>query len=81
MKKEQVNHPKHYGGDTTYECIKVLEAWLSESEYKGFLRGNVLKYLCRTGKKDEEVQELKKTDWYLHKLIEKVEKENVQQRK
>ena len=37
--KEEVNHPERYGGDTTYECIKVLEAWLPEEQYKGFLRG------------------------------------------
>ncbi len=38
---EQVDHPKHYGGDVFYEVIKVLEAelaraiWYSEYE-KGF---------------------------------------------
>lgn len=69
-KKEMVNHPKHYGGDTQYECIKVLKAWLSPDEYKGFLKGNAIKYLCRTGKKDETVQELKKALWYIQKLIE-----------
>lgn len=68
--KEAVNHPKHYGGDTPYECIKVLKAWMSEEAYEGFLRGNAIKYLCRVGKKDEEVQELKKAKWYLEKLIE-----------
>ena len=31
-KKEMVNHPSHYGGDTTYECIKVLKAWMSKEE-------------------------------------------------
>ena len=25
--KETVNHPQHYGGDTVYEAIKVIEAW------------------------------------------------------
>ena len=72
-KNEEVNHPERYGGDTTYECIKVLEAWLPEEQYKGFLRGNALKYLCRVGKKDEILQELKKAQWYLNKLIEKEE--------
>ncbi len=24
---EAVNNPKHYGGNTTYEAIKVIEAW------------------------------------------------------
>lgn len=73
-KKEEVNHPDRYGGDVTYECIKVLEAWLTEEQYKGFLRGNVLKYLCRVGKKDSEVQELKKARFYLDKYIEFEEK-------
>lgn len=74
IKKEEVNHPERYGGDVTYECIKVLEAWLTEEQYKGFLRGNVLKYLCRVGKKDSEIQELKKARFYLDKYIEFEEK-------
>ncbi len=68
--KNVVSHPERYGGDTTYECIKVLEAWLPPEQYKGFLRGNALKYLCRVGKKDETVQELKKARFYLDKYIE-----------
>lgn len=55
--KELVNHPQHYGGDTTYECIKVLKAWLSPDEYKGFLKGNAIRYLCRAGNKDAMLQE------------------------
>lgn len=71
---ENVNHPAHYGGENNlYECIKVLKAWLSPEEYKGFLKGNVIKYLCRQGKKDESKQELKKAEWYLEKLIETFE--------
>lgn len=72
---EKVNHPAHYGGDTQYECIKVLKSWLSPEEYAGFLKGNVIKYLCRQGKKDESKQELKKANWYLEKLIETFEDE------
>jgi hypothetical protein len=68
--KSVISHPERYGGDTTYECIKVLEAWLPREQYKGFLRGNALKYLCRVGKKDEVVQELKKARFYLDKYIE-----------
>lgn len=42
----EVNHPAHYGGDTTYEAIKVIEAWRLD-----FHLGNALKYICRAGKK------------------------------
>lgn len=43
----KVDHPPHYGGDSTYECIKVLAAWLSPAEFVGFCRGNQIKYLSR----------------------------------
>ena len=72
VKPEQVNHPKHYGGDTVYETIKVLRAWLTPEEFKGFLRGNVIKYVSRAGKKDAEAQDLDKAKWYLERLIDEV---------
>ncbi len=70
MNEEDTNHPARYGGDTTYECVKVLKAWLSSDEYKGFLQGNAIKYLCRLGKKDKRKTELTKAKWYIEKLIE-----------
>lgn len=67
-KKEMVNHPQHYGGgDNPYEVIKVIEAW-----NLGFCLGNTLKYIARTGKKDDELQELEKALWYLKREIKKV---------
>lgn len=74
--KNMIEHPEHYGGDTPYECVKVLRAWLTPEQYEGFLRGNALKYLCRVGKKDESRQELKKAKWYVEKLIETEEEKD-----
>lgn len=70
--KRNVDHPKHYGGDTTYEVIKVLEAWELD-----FHLGNVVKYVARAGKKnkDTELQDLKKAKWYLERKIEKLQKD------
>lgn len=68
--KKVINHPQRYGGDTQYECIKVLKAWLTPEEYKGFLKGTAIKYLCRLGKKDEGVMECNKSKWYIDRLIE-----------
>ena len=45
-KKELINHPSHYGGDTTYEAIKVIHAWKLN-----FNLGNVVKYISRAGQK------------------------------
>lgn len=73
---ETVNHPAHYGGDTTYEVIKVIEAWeLDES----FCLGNTIKYVARAGKKvtevsnREKIEDLKKAAWYLNREIVKLE--------
>ncbi len=67
---ETVNHPQHYGGDTPYETIKVLKEWLTAEEFRGFLRGNTIKYLSRAGKKGHALEDLKKALWYLAKEIE-----------
>lgn len=48
----QTSRPDHYGGkDNPYECIKVMREWMSDEEYEGFLKGNILKYTNRVGKK------------------------------
>ena len=64
-----VNHPAHYGGDTTYEAIKVIEAWSL-----GFCLGNTVKYISRAGKKDRlrELEDLKKAAWYINRRIEEI---------
>lgn len=66
--KDSVNHPTHYGGDTPYETIKVLKAWLTPEEYRGFLIGNAIKYLSRAGKKGDALEDQKKAAWYLAEL-------------
>jgi hypothetical protein len=67
--REQVNHPKHYGGDTPYEAIKVIEAWELD-----FCLGNTVKYISRAGKKDpaKELEDLKKARWYLDRKIKQL---------
>mgnify|MGYP003612750890 CR=1 FL=1 len=69
---DPVNHPDHYtsGG---VECIDAIKASLSEEAFKGFLKGNVLKYLWRYEKKAAPKQDLEKASWYLNKLIGEIE--------
>ena len=66
--QEKVNHPSHYGGkDNPYEAIKVIDAWNLD-----FCLGNVVKYVSRSGKKDNnsKEQDLKKALWYLEHELE-----------
>jgi hypothetical protein len=64
-----VDHPSHYnqGG---IECIDALEAALGPEGFKDYCRGACLKYLWRTEYKNG-VEDLKKCEWYLKKLIDK----------
>lgn len=68
--KETINHPEHYGGDNTYEAIKVIEAWNLD-----FSLGNTIKYISRAGKKDKskEIEDMKKALWYLDRKIKTLE--------
>lgn len=68
-----VDHPSHYnhGGK---ETIEILKDFLTEDEFKGFLKGNVLKYMHRYKFKNG-MEDLNKASWYLDKLKE-TESEN-----
>ncbi len=73
-KKEQVNHPSHYGGkDNPYEAIKVIEAWDLD-----FCLGNTVKYISRAGKKEGNnlKQDLEKAMWYLQRRINQLKNKN-----
>jgi len=61
---DSVNHPTHYGGDTAYEAIKVIEAWKL-----GFCLGNTVKYIARAERKGAALEDLKKALWYLEREI------------
>lgn len=72
--KDNVNNPEHYktGG---IETIDFLEAKLGPIGFKAYCRGNALKYLSRAGKKDNEVEDIKKAIWYLNREVQAHEKE------
>ncbi len=66
---DAVNHPLHYGGDTTYETIKVIEAW-----GLGFNLGNAVKYISRADHKGSRLVDLRKALFYLTREVERLEK-------
>jgi hypothetical protein len=71
--KDNVNNPAHYG-QGKIEAIDYIEDFLTEEEYQGYLRGNIAKYLHRFKYKNG-VEDLKKAQWYLNRLIEQQEKD------
>lgn len=68
MKHDNVNHPKHYtaGG---IECIDAIKAALTPEEYRGYIKGNVIKYAWRERHKGGD-ESLDKARWYLGRLLD-----------
>ena len=68
MERDNIN-PKYYKGKV--EVIDAIEAW-----GLNFHRGNAVKYIARAGKKDptKEIEDLKKAEWYIHREIQRLEK-------
>lgn len=63
--KDMVNQPPHYISNKM-ECIDVIEAF-----ELNFLLGNAIKYILRSEKKGNKIEDLKKAIWYLKREIEK----------
>ena len=66
--EDQIN-PKHYKIGNI-ETIDVMQAKLSDEEFRGYCKGNVIKYVTRAEYKGNSLEDLKKAAWYLNKLIE-----------
>ena len=73
---DMVNHPPHYtqGG---LETIDIMEAKSTPEEFKGHLKLTAMKYLTRAGHKESELQDAKKTQWYVNRWVKTIEKEAV----
>ena len=69
---DMVNSPPHYN-QAGVECIDAIRA-ATDDGYEYYLQGNIIKYLWRYRYKNG-VEDLKKAQWYLQKLIEETENE------
>lgn len=62
-------NPIHYKqGDI--ECIDAIQASMSAEAFKGYLKGNNMKYMWRYESKQamNPLEDLRKAEWYLDKL-------------
>lgn len=69
FRDERINHPSHYT-DGKIEVIDYIE-----DKRFNFNLGNVIKYVSRAGKKENELEDLNKALWYLKREIERLENE------
>jgi hypothetical protein len=49
----------------------AMKAWMSKEQFEGYLRGCIIKYICRYPEKGG-IEDLKKARHYLEKLIEEI---------
>lgn len=66
---DNVSHPSHYA-DGWSNSAEVIDL----TEHLSFCAGNVVKYVCRAGRKDPDrhIEDLEKARWYLDREIERV---------
>lgn len=71
---DPVLRAEHYnkGG---IECIEAVKASMTDIEYDGWLKGQILKYIWRYRDKSNPLQDLLKARYYLDELIVKIESE------
>ena len=66
-----VEQPDHYNKGSI-EAIEAIKASMPEHEFRGYLKGNALKYLWRYDYKGKPVEDLRKCRWYVHRLIQEM---------
>ena len=57
------------------QSLDVMKLSLTKEEYIGFLKGQILKYQLRLGKKDDVAKELKKIQDYTNELNKMLDEE------
>ena len=63
---DPVNSPAHYKAGEI-ECIDAIQSALTPEEYRGYCKGNALKYIWRERMKGG-AESLLKAEWYLDRL-------------
>jgi len=73
---DPVNHPSHYLYGK-FEVIDILEeaVALAPNPVQGCLQYQVLKYMLRLWGKENPLQDAKKSQWYLKRLIQNMQEE------
>ena len=66
--EDKINKPSHYLVGGEIECIDYIYQQLG-SGVRDYILGNVHKYLHRHRFKGQALDDLKKAQWYLNKLI------------
>lgn len=64
---DMVNHPPHYTSGNI-ECIDAIQGTLTPEEFRGYCKGNALKYVWRERRKGHG-EDIRKAEWYLTRMV------------
>ena len=63
-----MSEPNYYAGNGLSPLQAFKSGLISEEEYLGFLKGNIIKYVVRAGHKEDDVRDIDKAIDYCHHL-------------
>ena len=64
---ENVYNPPHYKQGKV-ECIEAIQSALTEEEFRGYCKGNAMKYIWRERHKGGD-ESINKALWYLNYMV------------
>ncbi|WP_312800437.1 DUF3310 domain-containing protein [Pseudomonas sp.] len=70
MSHNEITNPAHYDLFPGQQAIDVIKAAMTSEEYRGYLKGNCLKYRLRAGEKGPADKCLAKANWYRDRLFQ-----------
>lgn len=70
MTHDEIQNPAHYDLFPGQQAIDVIKAALTPEEFRGYCKGNALKYRLRAGEKGPSEKCLAKANWYRDRLLE-----------
>lgn len=63
-----ISHPSKCGCGKAIECIQI-------TEHMNFCLGNAIKYIWRSGLKNNAIEDLRKARWYIDREIARIDHE------
>ena len=67
-KQDNVKSPPHYK-QGAIECIEAIKSALTEEEFRGYCKGNAMKYIWRERHKGGK-ESIEKAMWYLDYMMQ-----------
>ena len=65
---DPVNQPAHYNQGKV-ECIDAIHTALGDDGFHAYCKGQVIKYLWRADHKGNRIEDLRKAQWYMDRMV------------